>query len=67
MNEVQLRVTLGIIPEPEKNRVQIEDLKTKENIQRIINVIRMANDQKREFEGLLIRNVSDLEPVLSFN
>lgn len=67
MNEIQLRVVLGLVQEPEVNKVDLSNRKLREEVSKMVRIFKLAKVQKQESKVQFLSNLSNLEPVLSFN
>lgn len=63
MNEKELRVVFNITPDPDVNKVDITDNRTRNEIINIINVFKQNETQ----QTLPFKRIKALEKVLSYN
>ncbi|MDD3593036.1 MAG: hypothetical protein PHX18_00240 [Candidatus Gastranaerophilales bacterium] len=63
MNEKELNAIFGIIPDPEKNYINISDRKVLIEVERIVRVFQLVEAQNIEFKGDAVVNYSNLDLI----
>lgn len=67
MNELEMSVALGIVSDPDFNKLNISQREVVEDVRRIIRIINMVNEQKKKIGSLMVERWTDLIPCYSFN
>jgi hypothetical protein len=67
MNENQLMATMGVIADPEKNVYDISTRKNRQEAERIVRILNIANNQKIEHKLLSLKKLATFKLVLSNN
>lgn len=60
MNEVELNAIFNIVPDPDKNVVDIKNRKMLIEVERIINVFSLVKAQNKEFSDAIV-NYTNLD------
>jgi hypothetical protein len=61
MRETELNTIFSIIPDPEKNALDIADRKVREEVLRITRIFEINNKQKLEAKGLELKILHDFK------
>jgi hypothetical protein len=67
MNELQMSVVLGIVIEPEANKVNVADRKLRDEVSRMLRIFQLAREQRIQSQVKVASSLCRLEPVLSLN
>ena len=67
MNELEMASALGIISEPEFNKLSLHQREAIEDVRRIIRIFNMVNEQKSKIGNLMVERWTDLIPCYSLN
>lgn len=63
MREVELNTIFNLIPDPEKNYVNVQDNKIKAEVERITRIFTMTKEQNKEFQGQAIVNYATCDTL----
>lgn len=66
MNESKLRALFGVIPDPEKNVIDVKNIKNRNEIERIVRIFAIKQEQAYEFKSR-IKAVQNFQLVQSYN
>jgi hypothetical protein len=61
MREVELNTIFNLIPDPEKNFVNINDNKIKNDVERITRIFNMVKEQNEIFQGEAVVNYAQFD------
>jgi len=67
MREVELNTIFNIVVEPQKNFVNINDKKVRQEIERMVRIFQITNEQKKIFNVLSMASINDFELLHSSN
>lgn len=67
MNESQLNVVMGTIPEPIKNVYKLKSRKEVEEIRRIVRIFNINAEQRNKHLMLSIKNLATMHVMFSNN
>lgn len=67
MNELEMSVALGIVSDPDQNKLELAQREVIEDVRRVIRIVNMVNDQKKKMGSLMVERWADLIPCYSFN
>lgn len=67
MNELEMSVALGIVSDPDSNKLDLNQREVIEDVRRVMRIINMVNDQKKKIGSLMVERWTDLIPCYSFN
>lgn len=67
MNELEMSIALGIVSDPDNNKLDLAQREVIEDVRRILRIFNMVNDQKSKIGNLMVERWADLIPCYSFN
>ncbi len=67
MNELEMSISLGIVSDPDSNKLDLKQREAVEDVRRIIRIFNMVGEQKKKVGNLMVERWADLIPCYSFN
>ena len=67
MNELEMSIALGIVSDPDNNKLDLKQREAVEDVRRILRIFNMVREQKNKVGNLMVERWADLIPCYSFN
>lgn len=62
-----MSIALGIVSDPDYNKLDLDQREAIEDVRRIIRIFNMVKEQKEKIGNLMVERWADLIPCYSFN